>query len=866
MASTRLPDRPLGVAPRPSDAAAGAFWSWSPEEVLRLLDAPGQGLSEAEAQARRAACGPNQLERRRARPAWHVLLAQVASPLVLLLLGAALLSLVVGSGADALIILGIVLLGVVLGFRQELAATRAVEALLGLVSVRARVLRDGAAREVPTEEVVPGDVLLLAAGSLVPADARLMEERDLHLDEAALTGESFPAEKDLALAPADAPVARRTCAVFLGSHVVSGTGRAVVVATGPRTELGRIAHRLRTARPQTGFEQGTQRFGAMLVRVTAVLVLVVFAASVARHRPALEAFLFAIALAVGLVPELLPAIVNVTLARGAERLARQKVVVKRLAAIEDFGSMSVLCSDKTGTLTAGVVRLDAALGLDGQPSQEVLRWAAVNAALETGLDSPLDAAIEAACPIDRGAWEKLDEVPYDFVRKRVSVLVRSEGRPVLVTKGALGRVLEVCSTARTGSGRTAPLEEVRAGVDELHAGLARQGLRTLGVAIRTLEREGSIDPGAEREMTFLGVLAFFDPPKPGVAETLSRLTELGVRVVLVTGDDHAVAASVAERAGLGRGAVLTGPELRGLTDEALRERSRTVGVFAEVEPNQKERIILALKRAGEVVGYIGDGINDAPALHAADVGISVAGAVDVARQSADIVLLEPDLGVLEAGVREGRRTFVNTLKYVYITTSANFGNMLSMAGAALFLPFLPLLPKQILLNNLLSDFPAMAIAGDAVDPEQVERPRRWDTRAIRSFMLLFGAISSAFDVLTFALLLGLGATPEQFRSGWFLESLWSELLVLLVMRTRRPFFRSRPSRVMLGLTLAVAAASLAAVFGPLAPLLGFVPLSPALLGTIVAVTLGYLAASELAKRWFFDTSRPRDLARPRPVR
>lgn len=828
------------------------WWSEPTADLLtRLETAPG-GLAPDEAARRLASHGRNQLDGQRVRPGWHVLVGQVKSPLVLLLVGAAALSFFVGSHQDALIILGIVGVGVVLGFRQELKATRAVESLLGLVSVRARVLRGGAAREVPTEEVVPGDVVLLSAGSLVPADCRLLAERDLHVDQATLTGESFPVEKELAAAPPDAPLAGRGCAVLLGTHVVSGTATAVVVETGPRTELGAISGRLHTARPATNFEQGVQRFGAMLLRATVLLVLVIFATSVGHERAVLESFLFAIALAVGLVPELLPAIVNVTLAQGAKRLARDKVVVKRLAAIEDFGSMDVLCSDKTGTLTAGLVRLEAALGIDGAPSEDVLLWAAVNATLETGLPNPLDAALEAACPIERAAWKKLDEVPYDFVRKRLSVLVEHEGRSVLVTKGALARVLEACSTARARSGALVPLASVQADIDALHGRLAADGFRTLGVAVRTLDAPTPVDPSFERDLTFLGLLAFFDPPREGIQETLARLAALGIRVVLVTGDDHLVAASVARRAGLTADDVVTGAELHELSDDALSRRSRDVDVFAEVEPNQKERIILALKRAGAVVGYLGDGINDAPALHAADVGVSVSGAADVARQSADIVLLEPDLRVLEAGVREGRRTFANTLKYVYITTSANFGNMFSMAGAALFMPFLPLLPKQILLNNLLSDFPAMAIAGDAVDPEQVQRPRRWDTRQIRAFMLLFGGISSVFDVLTFVTLLHLQVTPEQFRSGWFLESLWTELLILLVMRTPRPFFRSRPSRAMIALTIAVFAASLAAVFGPFRQVLGFAALPLPLLAMVAGITLAYLGTSELAKRRFFS--------------
>jgi Mg2+-importing ATPase len=555
---------------------------------------------------------------------------------------------------------------------------------------------------------------------------------------------------------------------------------------------------------------------------------------------------------VGLVPELLPAIVGVTLAHGARRMARTHVIVKRLAAIENFGSMDVLCSDKTGTLTEGHVTMEGALDLDGAASDEVLRWAAANASFETGMANPIDAAVCAACKLDLSDLHKLDEVPYDFVRKRLSVLVgrRGEAGTVLVTKGALDQVLEVCSGARR-AGSTVPLADVRAAIDARFAELSERGLRTLGLAVRELPGPARVGKADERDMTFLGFLAFFDPPKPDIERTIADLRGLGVRLKIVTGDNRRVAAAVARRVGFADPAVLSGPELHTMSDAALVRRAAQIDVFAEVEPNQKERIILALKKAGAVVGYIGDGINDAPALHVADVGISVEGAVDVAKEAAEIVLLKSDLRVLVDGVREGRTTFANTLKYVFITTSANFGNMLSMAGAALFLPFLPLLPKQILLNNFLSDFPAMTIATDRVDPEQVERPRRWDTRAIRTFMLVFGAVSSLFDVLCFGALWWLGADAEHFRSGWFVLSLLTEVLILLVVRTRRPLIRSRPSRAMAIVTAAVAVGSVALLYLPGAHWLGFAALPARYLAAIGALTLGYVAVSEAAKGWFF---------------
>ncbi|HNH47728.1 MAG TPA: magnesium-translocating P-type ATPase, partial [Myxococcota bacterium] len=644
----------------------------------------------------------------------RLLIGQFSSPLVLMLLVAAGISLAVGSLEDAFIILGIVLLSGVLGFYQEHQATRAVERLLKTVQVRPSVRRGGRVVQVPTDEVVVGDILVLSAGALVAADARVLSSRDLYVDEAALTGESFPVEKQEGEVRADAPPSERRSALFMGTHVVSGTAEALVVATGKNSAFGTIAQHLSDRRRPTDFEQGVQHFGYLLVRITVVLVLVIFALHMFVHRPVLESFLFALALAVGLVPELLPVIVSITLAQGARRMAEAKVIVKRLAAIENFGSMDILCSDKTGTLTEGRARVRDAVDGRGQPHPRTLQLAAWNAALELGLSNPIDDAIRARLPVDPATVHKLDELPYDFLRRRMSVLADVGGERLLITKGAVNSLLPICSRVELADGSSCPMEEQHAALMATFERLSAQGLRTLAVASRAFPGRERVGKEEEVDLVFSGFLVLEDPPREDSVETVAQLKKLGIQLKIITGDNPAVGAAVATLVGLNNPVVLTGVELRQLSPEALVQRAGRVDVFAEVEPMQKERIILALRKGGHVVGYVGDGINDAPALQAADVGISVQSAVDVAREAADLVMLEPNLRVLVEAVQQGRRTFENTLKYVYITTSANFGNMLSMAVAAVFLPFLPLLPKQILLNNFLSDFPAMTIGNDRV--------------------------------------------------------------------------------------------------------------------------------------------------------
>ena len=823
------------------------------DEALRQAASRPEGLGAAEA-AERLARVNARLRKPGGGGAWRLLLNQFRSPLVILLLVAMTLSLFLGDRMDVIIVLSVVLMSTLVGFWQEYRAANAVAALLAVIQAKATALRDGQPVELAVDGIVPGDVVLLDAGDTIPGDGLLLESKDLFVDESALTGESYPAEKRVGPVAADARQSERRNAVFEGTHVVSGAARMLVLRTGADTEFGGISERLRLRAPETDFERGLRRFGEMLVRVTLVFVIAIFGINVFLDRPVLEAFLFALALAVGITPELLPAIVSITLARGARRMAADHVIVRRLSAIENFGSMDVLCSDKTGTLTEGRVKLRGALDAEGNPSETLRLHAVLNATFESGFTNPIDEALRGEAGIDTAGHAKFDEVPYDFIRKRLSVVVeRAGGDPahLMITKGAFANVLEVCTRVATAAGPR-PIETMRGELVRRFTDASNAGHRVLGLATRDVTGDPVINKDDEQDMTFEGFLLFDDPPKEGAAAAVGELRTLGVGFKVITGDNRLMAGRLGAQLGIANPDVLTGDSLRRMGDAALIRRVGRVDIFAEIEPNQKERILIALRKAGHVVGYLGDGINDASALHAADVGISVDGAVDVAKEAADIVLLRHDLGVLARGVRNGRVTFANTLKYVYITTSANFGNMFSMAGASLFLPFLPLLPKQILLNNFLSDLPALAIATDAVDPEQVERPRRWDQHFIRRFMIAFGLVSSFFDYLTFgALLWLLRANEAQFQTGWFLESLMTELFIVMVIRTHRSIFRSRPGCILAIATLLVSGGAVVLPYTALGRVFGLVPLPWTFVLTLAAITLLYLFASELLKRVMF---------------
>jgi Mg2+-importing ATPase len=830
-----------------------SFWSIPAEELLQQLKTTSQGLTNDEALRRFTQYGANLLKPKKKANALSLLISQFKSPIILILIFASVLSFFLHDPVDAVIIASIILISGLLGFWQERGATNAIDKLLSIVQIRAAVMRDGTLKDITVEEIVPGDIVSFNAGDVIPGDCLILESKDLFVDEASLTGETYPEDKISGVLPAETPLAKRTNTLFMGTHVVSGSALAVVVHTGRETEFGKVSERLNLRPPETEFERGVRQFGYLLMEVTLLMVIAIFAFNVYLARPVLDSFLFALALAVGLTPQLLPAIIMVNLAHGAKGMALKKVIVKRLASIENFGSMNVLCSDKTGTLTEGVVHVRSTLDLEGNESEKVLLYAYLNSFYEKGFTNPIDEAIRAYRKFDVSAWQKLDEEPYDFVRKRLSILVSHGDKHLMITKGALQDVLAVCSKAETSSGTVVDVAAIQEKVQSHFEEFSSQGFRTMGIAYRDLGSASRITKDHEAGMTFLGFLVLFDPVKSSIAEIITDLRRLGVSLKIITGDNRLVAAHVGQQVGLMDSGIPTGPDLGLMSDEALLKKVNEVNVFAEVEPNQKERIILALKKAKNVVGYMGDGINDASALHTADVGISVDSAVDVAKDAADIVLLEKDLGVLAQGVREGRTTFANTLKYVFMATSANFGNMFSMAGASLFLPFLPLLPKQILLTNLLTDFPEMAIAADNVDKELVESPRRWNMRFIRNFMMTFGLLSSLFDYLTFGvLLLILRASPEKFRTGWFVESVISASLVVLAVRTRGPFFKSRPGKSLFLATLLIVSVALILPFLQIGGrLFGFTPLPISflvLMGVIVAI---YIASAEAAKRVFY---------------
>jgi P-type Mg2+ transporter len=831
--------------------AVNAFWSLSAQEQLKQLSTSPQGLTNAEASRRIKRYGTNQLNNREQTGNLQLFIAQFKNSIILILLFATGLSFFLHERVDAAIILTIVLISGCLGFWQEKGAANAIKKLLAIVQIKVHVLRDGVAIDTATAQIVPGDVLLLNAGDVIPGDCLLLESDNLFVDEAILTGESYPAEKLPGILPVDTGLGQRTNALWMGTHVQSGEAKAVVVATGQSTEFGKLSQHIKLKAPETEFESGIRHFGYLLMEVTLILVILIFAVNVYLHRPVIDSFLFALALAVGLTPQLLPAVISVNLAHGAKRMAEQKVIVKQLASIENFGSMNVLCSDKTGTLTEGVVHLKGTLDVSGNPSDKVALYAYINSVFETGFNNPIDEAIRQNRVFDLSGYKKLAELPYDFYRKRLSLLTSEQGKTILITKGALTNIIDVCSSVEMSDGSQESIDGLRTQIQNHYEEFSRQGFRTLGVAYKPMDNLTQLDKTDETDMCFLGFLLFFDPPKPSCTETIKQLQDLGVTLKIITGDNHLVAATVAKQLGLSEHEILTGPQIRLMSDLALMNKMKDVDLFSEVEPNQKERIIIALKKAGFVVGYMGDGINDVSALHAADVGISVDSAADVAKETAQIVLLEKDLGVLVQGVKEGRTTFANTLKYVFMATSSNFGNMFSMAGASLFLPFLPLLPKQILMTNLLTDFPEMTIASDNVDDDMVAQPRRWDIAFIRKFMMTFGFVSSIFDFMTFGLLLLLNASEAEFRTGWFLESVVSAAMIVFVVRTSKPLFKSRPGKYLVLATLSIVTITIALPYTPIAPLAGFVPLPLPWLGMLGGIVALYIMTAELAKQFFY---------------
>ncbi len=836
----------------PADQAP-PFWSEPLSGLTTRLGSGSAGLNEVEAAARLVRDGPNVLHQARKLGFLRLFVSRFKNPLVLLLIAASAISAATGDVTSSVIVIAMALLSVTLDSVQEYRAGEAADRLRQSVAIRVTVRRGGLTRDIPARDLVVGDVIQLSAGSLVPADGRLLDAKDCFVNQALLTGEPYPVEKHAASDPAaERPMTESTAAAFMGTNVLSGSATMLVCRTGARTALGEIGKSLDIEPPPTAFETGTRSFGFLILRLAVLMVLFVILVNTARHRPLLESFLFAVALAVGLTPELLPMVISVTLSQGALRMAARKVIVKRLASIHDLGSMDVLCTDKTGTLTEARIRLEKHVDVEGRDSARVLELAYLNSWFETGLKSPLDEAILRHTEVDVAGWTKIDEVPFDFERRRVSVLVTGrKGERILVVKGALEDVLRLSTHC---DGRPEPIDAPlrQAMVDRFEA-FCREGFRVLGIAWKAVPAEVThAVVGDETGLIFAGFAAFEDPPKASAGPALAALARRGVTVKVVTGDNELVTRHICTTLGVAVASVLTGPEIEAMTDPALDARASETTLFCRVNPAQKNRVILALKRRGHVVGYLGDGINDAPSLHSADVGISVEGGVDVAKAAADMILLEPDLAVLHDGVLQGRRTFGNIMKYVMMGTSSNFGNMFSMAGASLFLPFLPMKPAQVLLNNFLYDLSEVPIPMDSVDDDFIQRPRRWDLKFIQRFMLVVGPVSSVFDFLTFWVMLRVFHAGEAlFQTGWFVESLATQVLVIFVIRTRGNPLKSRPSRLLTVTSLTVVAVAAMLPYTRIASRLGFVAPPPLFFLILAGMVAAYLAGVQVVKGWFY---------------
>jgi Mg2+-importing ATPase len=825
------------------------------DELFVRLNTSQAGLRSQEAESRLEIYGYNELAKRKKRTTFAEFLSHFRSPLIIILLLAGLVSGFFGEMVNAAIILSIVFVSVVLDFYQESKAEEAVEILKEKVTTTATVLREDSKQEVVLSQIVPGDIVHLSAGDMVPADSRVIIAKDFFVNQSALTGESFPVEKTPASPKVKntATTEQNNC-LFLGTSVVSGTATAVVLKTGNFTEYGKIAKRLVVREPETEYERGLRKFGFLIMQVTFLLVLFVFFINALYKRDVLQSLLFAVALAVGLTPELLPMIVSVNLSKGALAMSKKGAIIKRLASIQNFGSMDVLCTDKTGTLTENKITLVLHVDIEGNDDEKVLLYSFLNSYHQTGLKSPLDEAILKYKDIDVKNYQKIDEVPFDFARKRVSIVVEHKRQRFFIAKGAPEEIIKVCSYCELSDNTVDLTSELQRKIEQRYCELSCQGFRVLGVSYKKLREDKQVySISDENDMVFLGFVAFIDPPKETARESLRLLSKAGVELKVLTGDNELVTKKTCEQLGFEIKGVVLGSEISQMQDDALARIVEEVNVFARVTPAQKDRIMNALKKNGHVVGFLGDGINDAPSMKTADVGISVDNAVDVAKESADIILCQKSLRVLEEGVLEGRKTFGNTMKYIMMSTSSNFGNMFSVAGGSLFLPFLPMLPIQILLNNMLYDFSQSAIPTDNVDQEYIEKPKRWDVTFIQKFMIFLGPISSIFDFLTFfVMLLVFNATEPLFQTAWFIESLVTQTFVIFVIRTRKtPFYKSRPSRLLLFSSLCIVGFASALPFTPLGALFGFVEPPLAFFIVLAVLICTYLMLVEIVKTWFY---------------
>ena len=825
------------------------FWHYEASQWLEWLKSSESGLTEETAQRIYQSSSARYKGKSAFRKDIELFLNQFKSPLMLLLIGAVILSAFLGDGSDVLIILFIILSTSILSFLQERNAGRIVEKLQRMISRKANVLRGGKMNSVAADAVVPGDILLLKAGDIVPGDCIVVEANELYVNEASLTGESFPVRKEPGKVETDTELAKRTNCLWEGTNVISGTAKALVIHTGADTIFGGIIQSSSTS-TETSFEKGIKDFGYFLMRITLTLSVFILVVNLLQHESVIESTLFALALAVGMAPELLPAITTIAMSAGAKRMLKKKVIVKKLASIQNLGEVNLLCTDKTGTITEGIIQVNEVVDSMGKESSFVKQLAFWNAAYETGYSNPIDDALKQL-PIENAIpATKTGEIPYDFIRKRLSIAVDTGNKTLLISKGAFIQIVQVCSHIRMADGSVAPFEMYRSGVENRFTQYGQQGYRVIAVAYKNIE---VANPGKEEEkqMTFAGFVLLHDPVKEGINVTIARLSELQIDLKIITGDNRNIARTIALSIGIANPKVMTGSELLSTDALALRQRVKDVHIFAEVEPQQKESIIQALRRS-YTVAYMGDGINDVAALNAADVGISVDNAVDAAKETADFVLLEKDLSVMIDGIREGRKTFANTLKYIYISTGSTFGNMCSVAFASLILPFLPMLPKQLLLTNFITDLPYLMVASDNVDEEQLEKPGKWRLKVIRNYMIIFGIHSSMFDIITFLTLLFVLKVKESvFQTGWFVESVLSELFILFIIRTHKSFFKSQPGKYLFLLSVSGLILTIALPYLPFAHYIGLVPLPATHLGAMLLIVLAYIITADLLKVWFF---------------
>lgn len=832
------------------------FWSYDVDEVLKTIETSKNGLSTEQANQRIEKLGQNLFEEKKSASKLMVFINQFKNPITMILIFAAILSIFLKDYSDGIIILIIIMISALLSYNHESKANDAVKKLLSTVSVTSAVLRDGKFQELDNSKLTIGDIISVKTGDMIPADCLLIEENSLSMDESSLTGETFPVEKNVGKLEEKTALSQRKNSLWMGTHVISGSGKAVIVNLAKDSEFGKITESLDETETDTDFERGIKDFGNLILQVTTILIGLIFLFNIILNKPFLESFMFALALSVGLTPQMLPAIISVNLSQGAKRMSAQGVIVKKLNSIENFGSMTVMCSDKTGTITKGQVKLESAMDNTGKKSETLVKLAAINSYFQEGYTNPIDQAILDENKNDFSKYEKLFEIPYSFENKLLSVIVNTNNdlsdENIMITKGALTSVINVCSTYQDESGNSGNIEEIKSEIMDLFEKYSSQGYRILGLAYKNIDQETDVSKQKAENLIFRGLLLFIDPLKDDIKDVIEKMNSLGVSLKMITGDNHLIAKNIGSKVGLNPDKILLGEDLNSYSLSQLNKKIMDIDIFAEISPNQKEKIILAYKQAGEIVGYMGDGINDAPAIKQADVGISVDTAADTAKDAASIVLLENSLKVLVSGIKEGRRTFINTLKYIFVATSANFGNMFSMAGASLFLKFLPLLPKQILLTNLFTDFPSLQIASDSVDEDWLQSPVTWDMKFIKRFMIIFGITSSVFDYLTFVVLLLLFKANEQFfQTGWMLESVISAMVVMLIVRTKRPVIKSKPSNKLLLAIFLVAIALIAIIYSPINTYLGLIALPAQALLSMLAISLIYALTAEIFKKQFY---------------